>query len=230
MATKKAGDWPVVYFIEAVGCDLIKIGVTRHMMWDRLRQIRSGSPVPVTVIGIIEGDAAIERQLHLRFRDLWSHGEWFRKADELTAYIAVTAKPWVEYRLNAPRSLVDPDRLPDGSLPTSPGRALREWAEATSLVYFGQTRSIAEWSDIMGWSVRRIKGRLEAGVIPANLFLYGETLSPVPSPFAPRPPRAAVAKPPVVPVRRPVVSHPAPPKRYGPLQSLLDAAREEPTP
>lgn len=81
----------VVYFIEAVGLELIKIGQTR-LLDDRIRSLATGSPVPLKLIGYIAGTAARERKLHKQFARDRAHGEWFRATPELRRYIAKAVK------------------------------------------------------------------------------------------------------------------------------------------
>jgi hypothetical protein len=85
-------DTRCVYFIQPVGGGLIKIGVAG---WPKLRlaAIQHMSPVPLRLLGEIPGvGQAEETRLHARFADIREHGEWFRPAAELLAYIAEHAQ------------------------------------------------------------------------------------------------------------------------------------------
>lgn len=81
MRTKKQR---YIYFIESA--DKIKIGIADNVAW-RMADIANMSPVPVRLLGFIEGDEAAERALHVRFAHLRRHGEWFTASDELRTYI-----------------------------------------------------------------------------------------------------------------------------------------------
>lgn len=77
-----------VYFVQAVTLGLVKIGYAVRSA-DRLRTLQVGSPDRLELIGRIacQDPEAVERALHIRFRALRSHGEWFRGEPELLDYI-----------------------------------------------------------------------------------------------------------------------------------------------
>ena len=73
--------WGTTYFIQ---CNLggpIKIGWTGRTPEERLKDLQSASPWPLTIIGTIQRD--VEKDLHLRFAHLRTHHEWFRNESEL---------------------------------------------------------------------------------------------------------------------------------------------------
>lgn len=70
-----------VYFIEAVGLDLLKIGFSRGLSL-RLHVIATACPAPVELLGAIPGTAADEHALHRRFADRVAHQEWFHLTAE----------------------------------------------------------------------------------------------------------------------------------------------------
>jgi hypothetical protein len=78
----------VVYFIEAVGLDRVKIGWSTNLR-QRVTQLRMASAVPLRVLFHQPGDVERERELHARFADLRVHGEWFTLASSIRSYIAV---------------------------------------------------------------------------------------------------------------------------------------------
>jgi len=69
----------VVYFFEAVGLDLVKIGTSTNPH-GRLADLESSSPVPLRLLRTIAGGVPLERDLHHRFRAHRVRGEWFRLA------------------------------------------------------------------------------------------------------------------------------------------------------
>lgn len=76
-----------VYAIEGAG--LVKIG--RSFVPEfRLKLMQSGSPVPLRLIGYIDGDHVAERQIHDRFKPYRAHGEWFRCDGEVKEWISKT--------------------------------------------------------------------------------------------------------------------------------------------
>lgn len=67
---------------------LIKIGVTIDIN-DRLKTLQVGSPDQLELVGAIASPRAhwLEIDLHIRFQEARSHGEWFRPVDELLEII-----------------------------------------------------------------------------------------------------------------------------------------------
>lgn len=64
------------YAIQAVNGGPIKIGSTRKPVQERLRQLQTGSPLPLRVIAELDG-LHHERELHHQFADWRLEGEWF---------------------------------------------------------------------------------------------------------------------------------------------------------
>lgn len=75
-----------VYFIEAVGIDRIKIGVSRDPE-ARVQQLSTGSPFPLNLLGKLRGGPELERQLQHQFAALHITGEWFHASQELRAFL-----------------------------------------------------------------------------------------------------------------------------------------------
>jgi hypothetical protein len=74
-----------VYFLAGGG--LIKIGCSTQLD-KRVRAIRNSSPIPVELIGHMQGGSFVEGWLHLQFAHLRRHGEWFEDCAELREEIA----------------------------------------------------------------------------------------------------------------------------------------------
>lgn len=72
LASTPAGS--VVYFM--LSAPHVKIGVTANLA-KRVSEIRLGNPRHVRLIGVVAGDAALERALHKRFDEKHDRGEWF---------------------------------------------------------------------------------------------------------------------------------------------------------
>lgn len=87
---------PAVYFVR--GGDLVKIGYSAHVS-QRVDALRIGSPVPLTLWYLRNGDRELERELHDRFADDRSHGEWFHVSDAITEFVAdAWAQDWPLFR------------------------------------------------------------------------------------------------------------------------------------
>lgn len=81
------------YFIQAGKDGPIKIGSTRNLVV-RLRTLATMSPIPLTLLGVMEGDH--EERCHLRLGAFRTHGEWFAPANTVLEFIrenAFTARP-----------------------------------------------------------------------------------------------------------------------------------------
>jgi hypothetical protein len=80
MASVKGEGHGVVYFIEHGKTGPIKIGFTadRDPM-PRLRQLQTGSPENLQVLGTVEAYASIERKLHTLLAPHIIRGEWFER-------------------------------------------------------------------------------------------------------------------------------------------------------
>jgi hypothetical protein len=81
-----------VYFIRYE--DRIKIGSAFNPR-NRFSAIQSGCPVPLTLLGVMRGGRAIERQLQKRFTSAspGKRSEWFVATPELVRFIAENAHP-----------------------------------------------------------------------------------------------------------------------------------------
>jgi hypothetical protein len=91
MAEKARG---YVYFIEAKGMGLIKIGWTANDVGGRLGDLACASPAELVVLGLREGAMAAERQLHRDFAEHRVRGEWFRDCPAIRDYIREHTHDW----------------------------------------------------------------------------------------------------------------------------------------
>jgi hypothetical protein len=78
----------VIYFLLDAAAAAVKIGFTnRRHHKNRVKEVATGNPHPLELLGTIPGTRGYERQLHAEWSHLRMHGEWFRAAPELTAWI-----------------------------------------------------------------------------------------------------------------------------------------------
>lgn len=91
-ADAKRGRDELVYFIEAVGLDLVKIGYARDID-ERLRKLAPGCPAPLRLLGVMPGGPSTEHHLHATLHSLRAHGEWFRRGPDLDAILATLEPP-----------------------------------------------------------------------------------------------------------------------------------------
>ncbi len=85
-----------IYFIEAVGLDLIKIGYTLKVL-ERFKGMLTMSPCPLSLLGTIEGGPQKEVELHAQLAEHWSHGEWYRKSPAVMAVVATATPSGAEF-------------------------------------------------------------------------------------------------------------------------------------
>lgn len=73
---KKLG---LIYFIEAVGTERVKIGFTTNPVEYRLRRLQTSSPFALSVATTLEGSLGHERYLHKRYASerIIPTAEWF---------------------------------------------------------------------------------------------------------------------------------------------------------
>lgn len=76
-----------IYFIEAVGVDLVKIGYANNIE-RRMLGFQTASAVPLNLLGVAPGGHERERELHELLSDYRHHGEWFRRCRMLDDVIA----------------------------------------------------------------------------------------------------------------------------------------------
>jgi hypothetical protein len=74
----------MIYFIKAN--DKVKIGYADDPS-KRIPSIQTSSPFLLEVLLIIDGDYSKERELHNRFHDVRTSGEWFQYEDSIKSFI-----------------------------------------------------------------------------------------------------------------------------------------------
>jgi hypothetical protein len=83
----------MVYFIQSMANDLIKIGYSSRVSCRR-QELSYIMGVELVLLGVIDGTRKDETVLHKRFSDLRTKGEWFCPADELLSFIDQNARPY----------------------------------------------------------------------------------------------------------------------------------------
>ncbi len=76
----------VVYFVQRESDGAIKIGFSGCFEY-RLNNLKSTTGEKFKILGIIEGDREIEKEMHLKFGNSRILGEWFKPSDSLLSYI-----------------------------------------------------------------------------------------------------------------------------------------------
>mgnify|MGYP000940126279 CR=1 FL=1 len=76
-----------VYFIEAIGTGLVKIGYAADTSV-RIPTLISGTPFPLTLLFVLPGGKSDELQYHRQFGHHHHYNEWFRMEGDLADFIA----------------------------------------------------------------------------------------------------------------------------------------------
>jgi hypothetical protein len=82
-----------VYFVQALDGGPIKIGTSVRISF-RLKQLQKESGKRLWVLGVVDGDKDVEKELHGRFAHLRIAGEWFKPGPDLHEFITREAKDW----------------------------------------------------------------------------------------------------------------------------------------
>ena len=93
-SARERPEWRHVYFIEAEGLGLVKIGCADDAR-KRIGDLQVGCPVNLILRGVQHVDDASghERSLHRTFAHLRTRGEWFRIEGDLAALMDLLAAP-----------------------------------------------------------------------------------------------------------------------------------------
>jgi hypothetical protein len=87
----------MIYFIEAVGGDRVKIGFTVHnSVQQRIRTLQTGSSHPLRLIHSVNGGRREEKFLHRKYKSHRVVGEWFHLSpirDEISSIDRVMPVP-----------------------------------------------------------------------------------------------------------------------------------------
>jgi hypothetical protein len=81
---------PIVYFIQRGANGPIKIGTTSGRLRTRLKEIQTGSPEPLYLIGHVRG---LEKDVHVRFRRHLISGEWFEPHEDIVDFVRLNKLP-----------------------------------------------------------------------------------------------------------------------------------------
>lgn len=77
-----------VYFMQAGEGGAVKIGFSATSVERRIKGNQVGCPQTITLLGVIEGNTALEKRFHKAFRRFAIRGEWFEPHPRLLALIA----------------------------------------------------------------------------------------------------------------------------------------------
>jgi hypothetical protein len=78
----------VIYFVHAPALQVVKIGFTAGDPSRRLTMLRTGCPCDLVLLATMDGDETVERELHIRFAEYRSRGEWFYFCPPLRELVA----------------------------------------------------------------------------------------------------------------------------------------------
>jgi len=82
----------MIYFIKVGKKGPIKIGYTNTNPKHRIEAMKTGSPYPLKIIGVLDGGKNREKFLHEQFKDLRMNGEWFQPGIILKDFIKLNCR------------------------------------------------------------------------------------------------------------------------------------------
>lgn len=85
----------MIYFIAAPDLNMVKIGYSAKPH-ARFVKVRSDCPVRVVLKRTMDGDTAVERDLHSRFSDARVRGEWFHITTTVAAFMDGLDEPAIQ--------------------------------------------------------------------------------------------------------------------------------------
>ena len=95
-AAEKGMPSPCTYFILAQTTSLVKIGSAVDVL-SRLRELQTGCPVELTLLGAVSAAKHGERDLHRRFAKQRERGEWFRWVKPMRDLLVADAEYLLHY-------------------------------------------------------------------------------------------------------------------------------------
>lgn len=149
-------------FVYAIGDGRghVKIGWSADPK-DRLRQMQTGSPDQMTLLGTVEWPQWRELETHRKLSNWRIRGEWFRLEGAVADFIARLTPPLVE-------------AIPEGAHPLTKWRAARQMSMEELATLVGVTRNaVCRWES----GARKISERLIAKVIKST-GIPGKELRP----------------------------------------------------
>lgn len=82
-----------IYVLASAGFH--KLGVTGRHGRDRIRDMQTGNPFPLELVGMFAGDERTEDYLHTKFRHRRVRGEWFDLAEDRRGPpVVATSRSW----------------------------------------------------------------------------------------------------------------------------------------
>ncbi len=80
----------------------IKIGYTANNVVDRKRQLETGNPHGIVVIGTVQGSKVHETEIHNSLKEYKAQGEWYEDCTEVRSYITdiLNKKKIIKYKQN----------------------------------------------------------------------------------------------------------------------------------
>ena len=79
-------DGDYVYFFMTKNRQYVKIGYSKNP-YGRIKEVQTGCPLELMLIGYVKGDLKEERRIHEMFNRYRKHGEWFAVTGDLLYYM-----------------------------------------------------------------------------------------------------------------------------------------------
>ena len=89
----------LIYFIRSGNADYCKIGITDNLP-RRIKALQTGNPETLKCLGVIYGDAASERLIHIKLKNHKVRGEWYQLSEALQMLDGCKKKSILEQSAN----------------------------------------------------------------------------------------------------------------------------------
>jgi len=152
----------VIYFIQNVDTEEIKIGVTENFK-SRLASIKTSSPSDINVLLLCRGGYDAEKKLHHKFQQYHKKGEWFYPSVAILQFIREKKEEAYLERRGAddvhvwPKGKDDPNStmrsFPNNDMKVFEKRFMSGDCELKTMVgttgYYGKTRDASTFFDVV---------------------------------------------------------------------------------
>lgn len=138
-----------VYFVRGRMTRRVKVGYTSGNAYNRLMDMRVGSPDLLELLGVIDAPMVIEQELHVILEPYHSHGEWFDGNAALTKFI----KKYT-YLPPKPRFVTDQRIKFTGSAASTPQRLIETAREGSDIAKTSETALLEPHTRFVIFSTR----------------------------------------------------------------------------
>lgn len=86
----------MIYFVEAIGMNLVKIGYTEKDVQFRFNKMVPDSPVELAIISTKEGSKEDEARIQSALNEYCVRGEWYALTEKVREFIDIETRPFAK--------------------------------------------------------------------------------------------------------------------------------------